>query len=297
MPGPDQQRLPDPGGDAFYEPVAGGFTSTELTRGPWDGSSQHAGPPAALVGREVELCPGIGTDAGDRHVARITFEILRPVPIASLRVEADVVRPGRRVDMVEATLTDESGEALIRARAWRMLRREVELPPGLASEEGGSPPRSAGRPGGNAGQPAGPDGLGAEAAFFPTGHDVGYHTAMEYRFATGGFLEPGPATTWMRMRVPLVAGEDPTPLQRVLAAADSGNGISSTLDFRSYVFINLDLSVHLHRQPVGEWVCLDSITVPEPTGVGMTDTMLFDEAGPMGRAAQSLLVDRRAEAG
>ena len=116
---------------------------------------------------------------------------------------------------------------------------------------------------------------------------------MEYRFVTGSFIEIGPATTWMRMRVPLVAGEEPTPLQRVLAAADSGNGISSALDYRPYVFINVDLTVHLHRPPAGEWVCLESITVPEPSGVGMTDTRLWDESGPIGRAAQSLLVDRR----
>ena len=116
---------------------------------------------------------------------------------------------------------------------------------------------------------------------------------MEYRFATGSFLGSGPATAWMRMLHPLVEGEEPSPLQRVLIAADSGNGISSTLDFRRYLFINVDLTVHLHRMPAGEWVCLDSLTVPEPTGVGMTDTMLFDERGPIGRAAQSLLVRER----
>ena len=278
MSGPAEQAPAsvDPG--AFYEAADDGFTSTVLTRGPWDGASQHAGPPAALVGREIERCDGIGEHVADRHVARVTFEILRPVPIAELRVEAEVVRPGRRVDMVEATLSDDSGEPLVRARAWRMLSREVELPAGVADpEDPPEPPESA-----------------LEAAeFFPTGYEVGYHTAMEYRFVTGSFVEVGPATTWMRMRVPLLAGEEPTPLQRVLAAADSGNGISSALDYRSYVFINVDLTVHLHRPPDGEWVCLDSVTLPEPSGVGMTDTALFDERGPIGRAVQSLLVDCR----
>ena len=278
---------------AFYEPAGDGFVSTDLTRGPWDPSSQHAGPPSALIARAIERCPGLGKDAGDRHVARITLEILRPVPIAALRCEAEVVRPGRRVDMVDAILRDAGGEPLIRARAWRMLLREVDLPDGLTSTDEAAPARRAGRPGGGSGQPEPPDGIPATDDFFPTGHDVGYHTAMEYRFVTGSFLEPGPATTWLRMRVPLVAGESPTPLQRVLAAADSGNGISSALDYREYVFINVDLTVHLHRPPAGEWVCLDSITVPEPTGVGMTDTMLFDERGPIGRAAQSLLVGNR----
>ena len=187
--------------EAFYEAAGDGFESSVLTRGPWDGASQHAGPPAALVGRAIERCAGIGESVTDRHVARVTFEILRPVPIARLRVEAEVVRPGRRVDMVEATLTDDAGEPLVRARGWRMLRREIELPPGFGPD--------ASEP------PAPPESAPVASEFFPTGYDVGYHTAMEYRFVTGSFVAIGPATTWMRMRVPLVAGEEPTPLQRV----------------------------------------------------------------------------------
>jgi hypothetical protein len=97
----------------------------------------------------------------------------------------------------------------------------------------------------------------------------------------------------MRMRVPLVDGEQPTPLQRVLVAADSGNGISATLDFRRYLFINVDLSVHLHRVPSGVWVCLDSLTIAEPNGQGIADTMLWDERGPLGRACQTLLIAER----
>ena len=277
----------------FYRSSPSGFSSSDLSRGPWDSESQHAGPPAALIGREIERCPGVGSDANDRVVARVTFEILRPVPIAELRVEAAVARAGRRVDMVEATLTDADEQPLVRARAWRVLRRHVELPPHLASEEARSPARAAGRPGGGTGRPVGPERAPRTDAFFPTGHDVGYHTSMECRFVHGSFVEVGPATAWLRMLHPLVDDEEPTPLQRVLIAADSGNGISSTLDFRSHLFINVDLTVHLHRMPVGEWVCLDSITVPEATGVGMTDTMIFDERGPIGRAAQSLLVAER----
>lgn len=293
MAGADDPRAGDPAGAAFYAKSAKGFVSSELTRGPWDGASQHAGPPSALIGRAIERCDGIGSAPEDRFVARITFEILRPVPIGDLEVLAEVTRGGKRVDMVEAALADGSGEPLIRARAWRVLRRDVELPAGLGGAEADSPASGAGRPSGELGTPPGPESLEGADAFFPTGYDVGYHTAMEYRFASGSFLEMGPATCWLRMRHPLVEGEEPSPLQRVLVAADSGNGISSTLDFRRYLFINVDLTVHLHRLPAGQWVCLDSVTVPEPTGVGMTDTMIFDEAGPMGRAAQSLLVAER----
>ena len=273
------QATPNPANSAFYEPSGGGFTASELTRGPWDGTSQHAGPPAALLGRAIELLEGVGAGPADRRIGRVTFEILAPVPIGPMRTAAEVIRPGRRVDLVEATLSDGEGRPLVRARAWRLLRREVELPAGA-----GPRPRP---------RPPAPAELEPADAFFPTGDEIGYHTAMEYRFVSGSFLEAGPGIVWMRMLHPLVAGEEPTPLQRVLVVADSGNGISATLDYERYIFINVDLSVHLSRMPAGEWVCLDSVTVPEPTGVGLTDTVLFDERGAIGLAAQTLLVSRR----
>ncbi|HKG18539.1 MAG TPA: thioesterase family protein, partial [Candidatus Limnocylindrales bacterium] len=224
-------------------------------------------------------------------VGRVTYEILRPVPIAPLTVDATVIRPGRAVELVEASLADDDGE-VIRARAWRLRRGEVEIPAGLSSDDGpgilGTSPSTL-RPGF---APPGPD--EAEPGRFPdTGQDVGYHTAMEYRFARRGFAEPGPAVAWMRMRVPLVEGEEPTPLERVLVAADSGNGVSATLDWNRFLFINVDLTVHLHRPMAGEWVCLDAITIPERSGIGIADTALYDERGPIGRADQTLLVDAR----
>jgi hypothetical protein len=265
--------------EAFYRPEGDRFLSSELTRGPWDASAQHVGPPAALIGREIEGL-GEGRIGGDRgapaQVGRITFEVLRPVPIEPLRVSASVARPGRSVEMVEAELTDERGEALIRARGWRIR----------VADTGFSQPSGQLQP------PPGPE-AGEPGEFFHTGQAVGYHTAMDYRFVEGAFMEPGPATVWMRMRHPLLPDEEPAPLARVLIAADSGNGVSAALDWRHYLFINVDLSVHLHRMPEGEWVCLDAVTRPEPNGVGIADTALLDHRGSLGRAVQTLLVGRR----
>jgi hypothetical protein len=273
--------------DAFFVADGDRYLPTELTRGPWDPGSQHAGPPAALIGREISRLDG----AAERELGRITYEILRPVPIAPLVVKAGVIRPGRAVELVEATLADGQGE-VIRARAWRLRRREVDIPVGLSSDDGpgtvGTSPSTL-RPGF---APPGPD--EAEPGRFPdTGQEAGYHTAMEYRFIHGGFDESGPAVAWMRMRAPLVDGEEPSPLERVLVAADSGNGVSATLDWNRFLFINVDLSVHLHRPMTGEWVCLDAITIPERTGIGIADTALYDVRGPIGRADQTLLVDAR----
>ncbi len=273
--------------EAFYEPDGDVYVASELTRGPWDPSAQHAGPAAALIAREIERLP---VEGAARQIGRVTYEILRSIPIAPLRVEARVVRPGRSVELVEAELADEEG-VVVRARAWRLRTEDTDVPAELGS--GGAPLEAPSpwllAPGG---RPPGPE-EGREVTFFPTGQDVGMHTAMDYRFVKGEYLEMGPATVWMRMRQPLVAGEKPTPLQRVAVAADFGNGISATLDFERFLFINVDLTLHVVRPPEGEWIGVDSVTLPERRGIGLTDTALFDERGPVARAAQTLLVAER----
>jgi hypothetical protein len=253
--------------DAFYALDGDTAHPSEHTRGPWDPNAQHAGPPSALLARAIELCePREGV-----RVGRVTVEILAPVPIAPLTVSARVTRPGRSVELLEAALTGSDG-VVMRARAWRLATADI-----TADWEQEQPP---------------PGREGAEALeFFPTGDRVGWHTAMEIVFARGKFLDPGPATVWMRPRVALVEGEEFTPLQRVIVAADGGNGVSAPLDWSGFIFINTDLTVHLLRPPVGEWVCLDSVTHVD--GIGMSDTALWDEHGRIGRAAQTLLVRAR----
>jgi Thioesterase-like superfamily len=258
--------------DSFYEPADGGFRATELTRGPWDPEAQHAGPPAALLGRALELLP----DADEFQLARLTFEILGPVPIGEIAIDARIGRPGRRVQMVEADLEVE-GQMRVRARGWRLRKSELDLPAAAIVTD---PP------------PPGPD-QASGGGFFPTGQEHGYHTGMEARFIEGGFTEIGPARVWLRMRYPLLAGEQPTPLQRTLIAADIGNGISSALDFRRWVFINVDLTVQLERLPAGEWICVDAETRPHPNAIGSSDSVLYDGDGRIGRALQTLIFSER----
>jgi hypothetical protein len=256
----------------FYRQISENrFEATPYTRGPWDAGSQHAGPPAALLGRAVErLSHGTTT-----RVARLTFEIIRPVPISALTVEARVLRAGRNVSTIGAELTADSGPVVMRVTAL-LIRAADGAAPAVPGE----------------GAPGGPD-TATESPFFPVPYEVGYHTAMEYRFTAGSFLAPGPATCWMRMRVPLVEGEEPSPLARVLCVADSGNGVSSVLDWHEHVFINPELTVHLRRYPVGDWICLDARTSIDRDGIGLTESTLYDPDGAIGRAAQSLFVAPR----
>ena len=125
---------------------------------------------------------------------------------------------------------------------------------------------------------------------FPfAGRHVGYADLVETRAARGKIFN-GPCAIWFRMRRPLLENESPSVYQRVAVAADSGNGISAILDFERYIFVNSDLTIHLLRRPVGEWVCLDARTYLGSNGCGLAESSLYDVEGLIGRATQSLAI-------
>lgn len=258
--------------DCFYEPLAGDgsrFRATVHTTGPWDARFEHGGPPSALLGRALERCD----PREDTMVARVSVELLGPVPVGELDLRVRLTRPGRSVELVEAALSA-GGRDVARASGWRVLRTQAGRVAARHPVPAPLPPPS-------------------PRLEWGTWVD-GYLSAVEWRLVAGpGFTEAGPGTAWSRLRYPLVAGEEPTPLQRVLAVADSGNGISSELDLDRWQFINPELTVHVHREAVGEWVCLDAVTTISPGGVGLATSVLSDQLGPLGVAAQSLLVAPR----
>ncbi|MFI0367163.1 thioesterase family protein [Actinomadura sp. 1N219] len=258
--------------ETFYEPLGGGrFASTPATAGPWSPDLQHGGPVAGLLGRAFERHdPVPGT-----RVARVTVEILSPVPVAVLDVEVRVVRPGRRVAYLEGEISHE-GRPVVRAGAWRIMEAPSHLEPVVHAPA--PPPR--------------PD-VTPPFGHWEDLHVHGYLAAMEWRPVHGSFGEPGPAAVWARSRIPLVAGEPDTPLVRALTLADSASGVGSQVDLGKWLIINTDMTVALHRDPVGEWLYMDASLDASPGGSALCGATMADSSGEFGRVLQTLLVDER----
>jgi hypothetical protein len=256
---------------SFFEPVGDGcYRATEHTIGPWDRDFQHGGPPSALLARAIE--------AGDFQadtVTRICIDLLGPVPVGEVEVRRRVLRPGRKVELVEAELHAQ-GRTAMRAQGWRIRNTDLRLPS----------------------QPGSDEDAGSVVPPFPsTELDVedwvGCGAAMEWRVAAGDFDKVGPATVWCRMRYPLIADEEATGLQRVLVAADNGSGVSNLLPVDGWLFVNTDLTIHLAAVPMGEWICMEAESWIDRHGFGLASSRLFDRDQFVGRSAQTLYVSPR----
>jgi acyl-coenzyme A thioesterase PaaI-like protein len=245
---------------------------THYARGPWSMDSLHGGPVAAAVVRAGEQC--VPPDDGLR-MTRLTLELLRPVGTDPLTVTGAVVRPGRKVQVID-TVVEQGGVAVAWGRSTRIRFDPALIVPDPTTPEDRAPePPSAG-------------------TVVPSAVDNyrGFHNAgVQIRYVAGRMGELGPATGWFRLLVPVVAGEQPSPEQRAAAVSDFGNGISSELAFATSLFINPDLTIHLLRPPEGEWICLDARTRFGPPGTGLAESVLWDQRGRIGRALQSLYIE------
>lgn len=251
------------------------YRASGLTRGPWNPEHQHAGPPTALVCGEIERAAAAH---GLSHLARLTANLLRPVPIGDLAVEVTADYVGRNAGHFSARLLG-GGKELARFTALAQRENEVTLPAALP----GHPTLL-----------AGPGPLESTPGTFPfASRRVGYSDLVETRAAQGKMFQ-GPCSIWFRLRHPLVQGRAPSPYERVAVAADSGNGISAVLDYQRYTFVNSDLTINLLRRPQGDWICLEARSHFGPNGTGLAESRLFDSAGFVGTATQSLALRLRA---
>ncbi len=240
--------------------------------GPWSPDMQHGGAPASLVAWAAE---NIATREPMR-VARITIDLLRPVPIAPLEIRSEVVREGRKIQLCSISLLDR-GVEVTRASVLKIRTDTATLPEHAGHERIELP--------------------GPEAGRTPTqllgGHSNAFIHGLSLRVVRGGFRQPGPGAVWFRAERPVVAGQPLSPLTRAAMTSDFCNGVSSVLDFNEWTFINADLTISLARMPVGEWILLDAQTWLGDEGAGLAFAKLGDERGYFGRAIQSMVIERR----
>ncbi len=256
---------------AMFERDGSRYVPTQLARGPWNPKALHGGAPSALFATVCEMHdPGPAA-----FVARLTVELMRPVPMAPLELRVHTIRPGRKVQWVEAMLLDDREHEVARATVLRIRSDDVDTS-GSVHPDVDAPPA--------------PDTMTPEN--FPFGEGaVGFWSVHDVRLVRGSWMEPGPGVAWFRLKCPVIAGEPISPVARVAAAADFGSGVSNPVRTTRANAINPELTVHVHRHPVGEWVCLESGAWAQPHGVGMAETRLHDERGVIGRGVQSLLVE------
>jgi hypothetical protein len=255
-----------------YEVDGDTVVPTELARGPWSPHAQHGGAPSALLAGRLETFE-LGSAT---FPARFTLELMRPVPLTPLRLERRTIRPGKKVQLVQGSLFADDVE-VVRGTLLRLREQPVDFAEQAeAGEYEPMPPPGPGEP------------LIGRGAFTI---GTGFWNTVEVSRVGGGWTEPGPADMWLRLTVPIVAGEENTAFQRVAAAGDFGNGVAAAFDRGRYSCINPDLTITLHRLPEGEWVGLDSATYPEPTGYGVAESVLHDEQGRIGRGIQTVLVE------
>jgi hypothetical protein len=256
--------------EAYYERLGDEtFAATSATESPWDARLQHGGPPTALLARAMLA----NHPRDEMRLARITTDFLGPIPRATVEVTTRVVRPGKRIELLEATMTS-GGRTVVTARAWRIVVQPAgSVPPGVTAPDP-VPPRS--------GPQEAPDWL----------RGWGYSESIEWRYSVGSH-DPGPAAVWARLRVPLIAGEPMHQLDRALVVVDSANGISGELPMGPWLFVPPSLTVSLERYPRGEWTLLAARTMLGDDGLGTCIASLADDDGYFGHGLQTLYVEQR----
>ena len=257
--------------EAIYRVEGAQVVTSAFAGGPWDPRLQHGAAPASLICWAVESLPS----PVPMRVARLTVDLMRPVPVAPLSIETEILREGKKIQLVGARLLSE-GKEVVRATALR-IRREPRALPSSAF----CPPIDVRGP--DMGRA--PDTAGMGRTPFLSG--------ISMRIARGSFRLPGPAAVWYRADRPVVEGAAISPLMRAAIAADFCNGTSSVLDFREWTFINGDLTLNLAREPVGDWILLDAETWGGPDSIGLAMARLADCEGYFGRAIQSVLLEKR----
>ncbi|MFF7985339.1 thioesterase family protein [Streptomyces sp. NPDC007901] len=243
------------------------YKPTVHAGGAWDVNEQHFSPLGGLVVHALDRHQAAGEDNG-LLLSRISYDILGRLALDECEIEVGTVRPGRTIELLEAVVRI-AGRLVVRARAWYLAALDTTA--------------VTGGPG---------DRLAAPGSLTPWPmSDLwpgGYIASVDVRPVAPP--SPGRTTAWVSTPLDLVAGVEVSPLASYLALVDTANGIAVRQPPTAWMFPNVDLTVHLHRQPRGTWTGLDTTVTFGPSGQGLTSTVLHDVDGPVGRAEQILTV-------
>lgn len=250
------------------------FTPTACAHGPWGAHLVHGGSTGGLMAYVLEQC----APNPDMRMVRTTLDMFRPVPMAPLRVESEVLREGRRLQMVEATIYAED-KAVARSVGIRMRKSEIKVPekyqPSTATPEG----------------PVGLQELklsgDAQGERLP-----GLNSSLEVR-RLHGFDGKGEGCAWFKVPVPVVEGVKNTPFVHLGIISDFGNGLAQLFLPETMGMINGDINLYLHRDPRGEWIALESKATMSETGVGVVNTQVYDTDGLVAQCHQAVMVQVR----
>jgi hypothetical protein len=249
------------GGDEWIRP-------TDACRGPWDPDACHAGPPTGMLARAAERL------LTEQRLVRLTVDLVRPIPHAGFRVAAEITRSGRSVSTTRLAILDGDGRETVTARGLHLTPQE---PDEFPNPDPDTPHLDDAVPG---------------RFPFAAAHGLPmFSSGVEMRYPPGEDDRAGPTTAWMRT-VPLLPDEEVSGFARICPLADCGNAIGRNADPDEVVFVNTDLTVVVDRPPTGEWFGTRATSRWQPDGIGLSDALLFDDRGPVGRALQSLLVRR-----
>lgn len=240
------------------------YRSTIHAQGAWNIGEQHMAPATGLLVHEI-----LGFVPREHvRIVRLSLDIIGFIPGGEFTVTTRMVRPGRTIELVEATL-EAHGRTSIVARAWRLLTGDTSAVEAI--QEPTIP---------------GPDEMPSWTLKQRWGG--GYISSLEGRHAQDSV--PGHARAWLSNELPMVAGEASVDLVKLLGMVDTANGVSLALDPEHWLFPNLDLQIHLFREPSGHWLGLETRQSVGADGVGLTSSILHDVQGPFGRAEQILTI-------
>ncbi|WP_037310816.1 thioesterase family protein [Ruegeria halocynthiae] len=252
----------------FHQSADGAFVGNDPARGPWSEDHCHAGPVSGLIVRAAE------TEVGpEKMLTRLTVDLLRPLPLTGLRVAAETTRHTKTLATTRVTVHDLDDTLCATATTMHLARRNLGQVPNVTLP---------------------PPGLDdAVVGPFPIGetrHSLpGFANCAQVLYPKGGNQGSGPKTVWMRTP-PLLKDEAQSPIQALCPLADCGNGISWNAPTTEMGFMNTDLTVQIHREPTSDWLASDSVCHWQPSGIGMSQSVLYDTKGAVATALQTLVL-------